>query len=308
MGKYVVAGISQLETIVKVDKIPIEYREITAGNDFIHTEMGGDAYNETLALTWLGDEVKFMSVVGKEENLEFFNPNKRMVTIETDYIEKVLNDTPTSVILYSADRQEQIFEDLKDIRNAKFDMNMAIPLIAESDMVVLGNVNFCRPLIAVAKEYKKPIAVNVHRYDEQKEEYNQEFLENATFLYFSDDTITGDPFDFVKSMADKYPAEIIILGQGKDGLIMYDRKKNANLHYNSVKTNEVVNTAGAGNALFSCFLHCYCHTLDANTAIKDAILFASYKIGYLGTSNGFMTEEQLAQWRSLIWGSATPLT
>ena len=37
-------------------------------------------------------------------------------------------------------------------------------------------------------------------------------------------------------------------------------------------------------------------------AIKNALLFSSYKIGYMGTSNGFMTTEQLAQWRNLIWG------
>lgn len=305
MGKYVVAGISQIETIVKVKKIPIEFREITTGSDFIHSEMGGDAYNESLALTWLGDEVRFISVVGKDENLELFNPGKRLVTIDTDYVERILADTPTSVILYAQDRQEQIFEDLKDIRDAKVDLNMASPLVAESDMVVLGNVNFCRPLLDIAKEHGKPVAVNIHCYETEKEEFNEAFLKNADILYFSDDTIAGDPFDFVKEMAGRYPAGIIILGQGKDGLILYDRKNDTNLHYNSVKTNEVVNTAGAGNALFSCFLHRYNKTGDANLAIKDAILFASYKIGYLGTSNGFMTEEQLAQWRSLIWGSKT---
>ena len=43
-------------------------------------------------------------------------------------------------------------------------------------------------------------------------------------------------------------------------------------------------------------------TSDSVNAIKNALLFASYKIGYMGTSNGFMTIEQLEQWRNLIWG------
>ena len=75
------------------------------------------------------------------------------------------------------------------------------------------------------------------------------------------------------------------------------------IHYDSVKTNEVVNTAGAGNALFACFLHYYQETKDSINAIKNALLFASYKIGFMGTSNGFMTVEQVAQWRDLIWGT-----
>ena len=38
------------------------------------------------------------------------------------------------------------------------------------------------------------------------------------------------------------------------------------------------------------------------------MLFASYKIGYMGTSNGFMTVEQLEQWRRLIWGEHSQIT
>ena len=84
------------------------------------------------------------------------------------------------------------------------------------------------------------------------------------------------------------------------------RSKNLKVHYKTVKTNEVVNTTGAGNALFACFLHYYQETGDSTLAIKNAMLFASYKIGYMGTSNGFMTVEQLEQWRSLIWGGGKP--
>ena len=83
---------------------------------------------------------------------------------------------------------------------------------------------------------------------------------------------------------------------------MFDKSKNLRAHYNTVKTNEVVNTIGAGNALFACFLHYYMETGDSVNAIKNALLFASYKIGYMGTSNGFMTTDQLDQWRNLIWG------
>ena len=46
MGKFVVAGVTQIETIVKVDKIPVEFAPLTRGTGTICTSVGGDAYNE----------------------------------------------------------------------------------------------------------------------------------------------------------------------------------------------------------------------------------------------------------------------
>ena len=53
--------------------------------------------------------------------------------------------------------------------------------------------------------------------------------------------------------------------------------------------------------MFSAFLHYYVKTGDAKEAIKNALMFASCKIGYVGTSRGFMTEEEIEHWKTLIW-------
>ncbi len=307
MSNFVVAGITQLETIVNVDHLPVEYMPLTSVPNSIYIAPGGDAYNETVALTWLGDNAQLLSVVGRDTDMSLFNPHSRKVTITTDYMLPLEESMPVQVILCDKDRKQQIFEDIKGLREVSYDMAMVAPVIAGSDMVVLSNDNFCRPFIEVAQRYQKPVAVNIHEYRREKESYSEDFLKAASVMYFSDDTITEDPFDFVKSIAERYTPDIIILGQGSDGLILYDRKRGINVHYNTVKTNEVVNTAGAGNALLACFLHFYLETGDSTAAIKDALLFASYKIGYVGTSTGFLTVEQLKQWRNLIWGIKAPL-
>ncbi len=306
MSNFVVAGITQLETIVNVDHLPVEYRPMTSVPHSILFGPGGDAYNETLALTWLGDNAMLHSVVGRETDMGMFNPRDRKVTISTEYMLPLAGNMPVQVILCDKDRKQQIFEDIKSLREVSYDMSMVSPSIAGSDMVVLSNANFCRPFIEVAQRYNKPIVVNIHEYHKETEPYSEDFLKAASVMYFSDDTITEDPFDFVKDIASRYTPEIIILGQGSKGLILYDRKRGINVHYNTVKTNEVVNTAGAGNALLACFLHFYLETGDSTAAIKNALLFASYKIGYVGTSTGFLTVEQLEQWSKLIWGAGTP--
>ncbi len=302
MSTFAVAGITQLETIVNVGEIPIQYQPMTSVPNSISIAPGGDAYNETLALKWLGDEALLLSLVGRDQDMNIFNPPGHKVNISTEYVLPVLDEMPMQVILCDKERRQQIFEDIKGLRDVHYDMSMVAPLIARCDMLVLSNANFCRPFIEVAQRYHRPITVNIHEFHREKETYNEEFLKAATVLYFSDDTIAEDPFEFVADIAKRYKPEIIILGQGAKGLILYDRARNINVHYNTVKTNEVVNTAGAGNALLACFLHRYLECGDSTIAIKDAMLFASYKIGYVGTSNGFLTVEQLEQWRNLIWG------
>ncbi|MBE5841718.1 MAG: carbohydrate kinase family protein [Butyrivibrio sp.] len=304
MSKFLVAGVTQIETIVRVDKVPVSYVPLTSVNDSIFTAVGGDAYNESLALKWLGDDVTFMSIVGRNQDLGIINPPDRKVTLSTEYIIPQMNETPTEVVFYDKNRKQQIFEDIKDLRENTYDMSMVTPLVNSCDMMILANANFCRPFAIAASEHGKPIAVNIRNYTPEKEKYNTDFLKPAKVLYFSDDTLTEDPYAFIDRMASTYGTEVIILGQGSEGLIIYDKSKDIRAHYKTVKTNEVVNTIGAGNALFACFLHYYMETGDSVNAIKNALLFASYKIGFMGTSNGFMTTEQVEQWRNLIWGIA----
>lgn len=301
MSKFLVAGFVQKETIVKVDRIPIEYTGVTNKPNTIFTSTGGDAYNVSLALKWLGNSVDLMSMIGRDESMELINPPGCEVTLVTDYILPRLYNTPAAVVLYDENRNQQIFEDIKEMRETPYDLNLFRERAERAEMLVVSNANFCRPLLWTGKELRKPIAVNIREYRENKVRYNEEFLKAADILYVSDDYLIGEPFDFVKSLAAKYRPEIILLGQGPDGVILYDKSKNIIAHYNTVKTHGIYNTVGAGNALFSSFIHFYNKTHDSVYAVKNALLFASYKIGFIGTSNGFMTEEQIAQWRNLIW-------
>ena len=300
MGKFIVAGITQLETIVKVDRIPLDFRAFTQLNNAVHTSAGGDAFNISLALKWLGDDIKFMTVVGRDQSTAIFNPPDREVTLDTSYVLPLMNETPMEVMFFDNERNEQAFEDLKDIRDVGYDMSLVDPIINDCDMVVLSNANFCRPIMQLACEHGKRLAVKIHSFSREKEKFNADYLSAADIVYFSEG-VNEDPYRFVQSMAEKYDIDTIILGQNSSGVLLHDSKKQMTVHYDSIRTGKVVNTAGAGNAQFACFLHYYNKTGDAVNAIHKALLFTSNKIGYMGTSNGFMTEAQLEQWESLIW-------
>ncbi len=301
MAKFAVAGIVQVETIVKVDSIPVEYSPVRNKPNSIFTNVGGDAYNESAALKALGNDVKFFSMIGKKDiNNMFWGED---FLSNDDFVLPVLEETPTAVVLYDSNRKQQLFEDIKNLRDCEYNLELFKANIRDVDCVVMANANFCRPLAKAAKEAGKMIAINFRGFAEEKFAYNDDFFKVADIVYVSDDNIVGSADEFVRRVADTYDAKIIILGQGAAGLTIYSRDDDLLASYKPVKTNEIVNTAGAGNSLFSCFLHCYVSTNDAVHAIKNALLFASYKIGFMGTSNGFLTEEELEHWYRLIWGA-----
>lgn len=303
VSNFLVAGIVQVETIVKVAELPLPYKKLNSEPGTIFTSIGGDAYNTSIALQWLGDKVDFVSMAGTNQNYEVIATANKEIVLSTEHVLPILEETPTAVILYAADGTQQIHEDIKDIRDAVYDIDLFAREVEDSDVVVVANANFCRPLLKLAKEKKKPVAVNIRSLNERNKPYNIDFLQTADIIYMSDDDLAEDVdrFDYVRDIAREFEPEILVLGCGAQGAILYQKKDDSVIRYKTVKTNEIVNSVGAGNALFSCFLHYYYKTGDAREAIKNAQLFASYKIGYVGTSVGFMTEEQIEQWKEMIY-------
>ena len=303
MSKFMVAGFVQFETIVKVDDLPLPYKEFESIPETINTDIGGAGFNEAMALRWLGDDVDFMSMVAKNMSRTQIHAylEENEVNLSTEYVLRKLDGMPTAVVLYKSSGKKQIFEDVKDIRTVEYDVGLFESQIQDKDMVLISNCNFCRPVLALAKKYNKPIALNVSSMRAEKIANKEDFLAAANIVYISDDDLEGDPYDCIDECKRKYNPEIVIMGLGSKGVILYIREDNSVIEYKPVKTYDVVNTVGAGNAMFSSFLHYYVKTKDARDAIKNALLFVSYKISFVGTSNGFMTEEQIEQWRKLIW-------
>lgn len=303
MSKFLVAGFVQVETIVKVKELPAPYKQFSSIPDSIYTNMGGAGYDEAVALTWLGNEVDFMSMTDKkmEKDKRKTMLQANGVQLDCQYVLPRLENMPTAVVLYADKGKMQTFEDVKDIRTVEYDAALFERQIQDKDMVLISNCNFCRPLLSLAKKYNKPLAVNIRSMTTEKTMQKEDFLEAADIFYISDDDLDKEPYECINECRERFDPKVIVMGVGAKGAILYMKEDNSIVEYKPVKTNEIVNTLGAGNAMFSAFLHYYVKTGDAREAIKNALLFASYKIGFVGTSNGFMTEEQIEQWKRLIW-------
>ena len=259
----------------------------------VNTRVSGVAYNLAKAFRSLGDEVDLVTMTGNDFSAEYVNNKMEEIGVSTEHVKRTLKETPNSVVLYDEEGKRQIYCDLKDVQEATYQFDKQ--LYENADIVVACNTNFNRELLKKAKMAGKIIATDVHVLSDVHDEYNRDFMQYADLLFLSDENINTDYREFLMDIENNYQNEIIVLGMGAKGALMYVKDEQKFYELEAVSNLKVVNTVGAGDALFSSFLHYYAKGISPLECLKKAQLFAAYKIGFDGASNGFASEEIMEQ-------------
>ena len=289
-----VSGLLNTETSVPVRGFPIEYYPIDYVFFGLNTSVSGVAFNISKALATLGDEVRVNSMTGNDVARACIFDSLRELNISTEYIQPRLRQTPGSVVLYDPSGRRQIYCDLKDIQETSCYFHSS--LLEGVDLVVACNINFNRPLLALAKQAGKPIATDVHVLSDIHDGYNREFMENADILFLSDEAVGEGYREFMLQLAEIYPCRIMVMGRGSKGAAMYLRETNEIVEMPAVSASKVVNTVGAGDSLFSAFVHFYGKGYPPQEALHRAQIFAAHKITVSGASQGFVSEQTVEAW------------
>lgn len=294
MLKFLVSGLINVETNLKIDKFPLQYYPVNYDFFGITTAVSGVGYNVSKALNKLGGNVELLSIIGNDINSDLIYNTFKHNGLNIEYLMKIIDQTPQSVILYDKYGNRQIHVDLKNIQEVSYPTNIFLDRLKYCDIAVLCNINFSRPFLKVAKKLGKIIATDVHVISDIYDDYNAEFMENANILFMSDENIGDNVEDFVKKVVKTYNNDILVVGMGSRGALLYVKKDNYVGRFSAIHhIDKVVNTVGAGDALFSSFIFYYTKTKDPYTSIKKAILFASYKIRKNSGSDGFLSEIEL---------------
>ncbi len=296
MSRVFVAGLINMETTLAVDAFPIPYFPVRYPFFGVQMTVSGVGYNIAKALVTLGDTVHFASLIGKDDNAVLVRNALERENIPDDLVLGEGEATAQSVILYNLQGKRQIHTDLKNIQECSYPESQARPAIEASDLAAICNVNFSRPLLAVAKKAGKWIATDVHALSNLEDDYNRDYMAAAQILFLSDESLPDEPEEIASQLMGQYHNEIIVIGLGAKGALLAVRKDDVIERVPAVTTRKVINTIGAGDALFSAFLHSYLRTKDPYTAIRTACVFASYKIGTKGAADGFLNREELDDW------------
>jgi len=294
--KIIVSGLLNIETTLKIRNFPIEYYPIDYPFFGIKSDVSGVAFNVAKALLTLGNEVQITSFIGEDEE------GKRILSkldgegIGKQYIYPECRQTPATVALYDQEGRRQIYCDLKDIQEKELDVAGLGTALTESDLAVLCNTNFNRNILKEVKKLGKRIATDVHVLSDIRDEYNREFMEYADILFLSDEQLPCGAEEFIWKLKEMYPPQIIVIGLGGEGAMLYERSDDKILRLNAACVGEVENTLGAGDALFSGFLNYYGKGYPAVEALMRAQIFAALKIRCNGAANGFCSEDTVEEY------------
>ena len=305
MSRILVSGLINVEVTLQVDTFPIDYTPVRYPFFGVGSSVSGVGFNIAKALTTLGDTVNFLSLTGRDLAGSLVRESLERLGIDRTSIVAGLQQTPQSVILYDRTGRRQINVDLKDIQSTAYPAENFDAAIQGCSLAALCNINFSRPLLERARRAGVPIATDVHAISRLDDEYNSDFIRAADVLFLSDASLPCPPEDWVKQLLDRHGCGIVVVGLGADGALLSVKCDNFLERIPAVATRPVVNTIGAGDALFSAFLHGFARTGDPYESIRKAMVFACHKIGVAGAADGFLDGNQLDSLYAGMTGGAS---
>lgn len=295
MAIITVVGNVNIETTVKIDRFPLDYRPTTFSTFGITSNVSAVGYNIAKALSVLGNTVKLASIVGNDINGQIVKDHLQHHHIDTSYVMNIAQATAQSTVLYDNTGKRMAMSDLKNITECAYPPDLFQQAIEDSDLVVLTNITYSKALLPIAQNSQKIIATDLHTMTDPSDSYNLPFLQYANILFMSGELLETPLNEWAATLFQQYPANIIVIGLGSRGAYLAIREPSIRLHIPAVVTRPIVQTGGAGDALFAAFLHGYLHTKDPTRSLQAATLFASYKIGATGSGDGFLTHHQLEE-------------
>ena len=161
----------------------------------------------------------FASLIGGDDNGLLVRKALNVEGIDDGLVLDRVNSTAQSVILYDPGGRRQIHTDLKDVQSQAYPTGIAEKALRKSDLEVVCNINFTRPILKVAQKTGMPIATDVHALSDLDDSYNHDYMAVAKILFLSDESLPDSPENVAKMLLEKYPCEVMVIGLGEKGAL-----------------------------------------------------------------------------------------
>lgn len=312
-----VSGLVNVETTLRVRRFPLDYYPVDYPFFGVKSAVGGVGFNVSKALKTLGSRPLLHSMVADDAEGRRAVQELERLGIPVSGVRMSMKETPSSVVIHDGEGRRQIHCDLKDIQDRRIPFSQAD--LAGVEMAVACNINFSRPLIRLAKAAKVPVATDLHVLRGLDDDYCREFLEGADVVFLSDEGILGGygHGDFARDIARRFGTKLVVVGEGAKGVTacvrtgvstfrdlagavdgdddsLYGDGSRACRTFSmpAARAAQVANTVGAGDALFSAFLHFWTKGETVEGALDLAQNFAAAKIAVNGAAEGFVSEAE----------------
>lgn len=295
MARVVVAGLVNLETTLAVDGFPLPYEPVRYPFFGVGATVSGVGFNVAKALSCLGHEVVFAGLLGRDAAGREARAELDALGIPGEYLRDDLEETPRSVILYEPSGRRSIHVDLKDIQDRRYPEHAAAAALEGADLAVVCNINFARPFLEAARGAGIPVASDVHAIAAADDDYNRDWLEGADILFMSHERLPVEPRAWLLALRDRFGPRLRVVGCGGNGSLLLDGEADEPVAVPARRPRAIVNTIGAGDALFSAFVDGTLRGLAPTESLARAALYAGWKIGEKGAAEGLLDDEDLGR-------------
>jgi acarbose 7IV-phosphotransferase len=289
----VVAGVTNVELTVPVDRFPVPYTSVRYVRQEIGIRVAGVGFGTAAALTALGADVRLATFVGEDHFgslVQTVLHDRRLWTAGVI----AAPTTPVSVVLHDSEGRRMINTDLKDLPDADYPNSRFAQLLADAELAVVTNIGFARPLLALAAGLGVPIAADVQAVDSLDDAYNADWMRAAAVLFCSHERLPCSPDDWITGVWDRYGCGLVVVGCGPGGAVLGVRGDREIRRVPAIAPRGVTNTVGAGDALAAAFLHVLTRSGDPHLAIEQAVLFAGHRVGAASGEDGWLSGDELA--------------
>lgn len=270
---------------------------------------GGAPMNVALYLFQFGYNVLISSVVGNDKAGRELVQYIRNAGIKTDLI-KTNYELPTSEVpVYLDEDNNPTFDILEPVAWDKLELtDTLINTARNAGMIVYGTLasrnEITRKTILSVLGYNNIKLMDINlRPPYDKQEIVEQLVRHADIVKMNKEellTIAGwynlkqsDLKELITWFADAYKIDLICVTRGKDGALVFDKKKIFEHQGFKVKT---IDTVGSGDAFLAGFVSCL---FDGKTS-KEALNYACALGAYVATKPGATPKYHLGEIQSIM--------
>ncbi|WP_433337508.1 carbohydrate kinase family protein [Spirillospora sp. CA-294931] len=288
--KVVVAGAASLYMALGLEGFPLRYAP-TATHRWANVGVAGAACHVARVQSALGNDVELCTLVGDDAAGAAIRWELGgLGLLGAGVVETAASSL--GLVLVGPEGQRMGLPHLTPVNKVSYPFNVLRDRAQAADLLVLTNAKFVRPLLGPADELGIPIAVDVHLISDLDGDYNRPWLERAEIVFCSHERLAS-PSDWVGAVFRRYPrCRIVGVGMGADGALL-GLREGLLVRVAAAPAGEIVNTSGAGDALFATFLATRLQGADPIAAIQSGVLHAGWKIGHRLPASVSLSSQEL---------------
>lgn len=299
MPSAVVVGNVNFETTLRIDAFPLAYAPTRYMPGGIQSSVSGVGWNVARALQRLGTQVTLATLIADDSAGALVRQQLAAAGFAAEPVLSLSAKTAQSVVIYDTDGRRAVHTDLGHLLDLVYPPERLLPVLADADLAVLTNIAYTKALLPIVRACRIPIAVDLHTLSDPADPYNLPYVQAADILFVSGELLTVPPAVWADTLLAASPAELVVIGLGAAGAYLAERSGRRVL-VPAVTPRPIVQTGGAGDALFAAFLHHWLQQRDAPAALQAAVIFAGWKLGAAASSDGLLSGEAFAALRSRL--------